>query len=303
MLDQSYFDAIEQVDWKAAGKVYAFGYYGGKLSHLSRLLPLLPRAHTYVEPFGGSAAVLLNREPSPVEVYNDLDGEVVNFFRVLRKQPDELIRQISLTPYSRYEFALACERRTDVSNVERARRFYVRINQSRGNMPNAIPSDWQYCVGQSRRGMSGAVSAWHGNIDGLDQVVGRLLRVQIENVSAADLIQRYDTPVTLFYVDPPYVLDARDKASTEAYVHEMTDEQHIALASTLKACKGKVALSGYAHPLYEELYEDWFVSQWGSRAANAGNGKAGTRTEVLWTNYDPTATDELPLFAFGKGAA
>src|SRR5438034_2900464 len=94
---------------KSNGKrVIAFGWYGGKYSHLDWLLPLLPNCRHYCEPFGGSAAVLINREPSPVETYNDLDGEVVNFFRVLREQKDTLIEQIGLTPFSRAELELAC---------------------------------------------------------------------------------------------------------------------------------------------------------------------------------------------------
>src|SRR3954451_16398855 len=87
-----------------ARKLIAFGCYGGKFSHLEWLLPLLPKCHHYCEPFAGSAAVLLNRAPSPVETYNDLDGEVVNFFRILRERSKELVQAIQLTPFSREEF-------------------------------------------------------------------------------------------------------------------------------------------------------------------------------------------------------
>lgn len=105
----------------------AFGWYGGKFSHLKWLLPLLPRCHHYVEPYGGSAAVLLNRQPSPLETYNDLDAEVVNFFRVLREQKARLIEAISLTPFSRKEYLESLQRAADP--LERARRFYVRTRQ------------------------------------------------------------------------------------------------------------------------------------------------------------------------------
>jgi hypothetical protein len=108
------------------GEVIAFGWYGGKYSHLDWLLPLLPKATHYCEPFGGSAAVLLNREPAPVETYNDIDSELVNFFRVLREQKDALIEAIGLTPFSREEFELAIAPPTqDISDLERARRFFV----------------------------------------------------------------------------------------------------------------------------------------------------------------------------------
>lgn len=104
-------------------KLIAFGWYGGKFSHLDWLLPLLPKCHHYCEPFAGSAAVLLNREPSPVETYNDLDGEVCNFFRILREQRDQLVQSIGLTPFSREEFAIACEIDPRVSDLERARQI------------------------------------------------------------------------------------------------------------------------------------------------------------------------------------
>src|SRR5689334_10745076 len=113
-------------------KLIPFGWYGGKFSHLEWLLPLLPKCHHYCEPFAGSAAVLLNRDPSPVETYNDVDGEVTNFFRVLRDKSNQLIRQIGLTPFSREEFYRACEvPPVDVTEIERARRFFVRARQVR----------------------------------------------------------------------------------------------------------------------------------------------------------------------------
>src|SRR3990172_11936222 len=113
-------------------RLIAFGWYGGKFSHLNWLLPLLPDCHHYCEPFGGSAAVLLNREPSPVETYNDIDGEVVNFFRVLREEKDQLVETIGLTPFSREEFYRAISTNDEVlSDVERARRFFVRARQAR----------------------------------------------------------------------------------------------------------------------------------------------------------------------------
>jgi len=141
-------------------KIISFGWYGGKYSHLDWLLPLLPDAHHYCEPFGGSAAVLLNRRPSPVETYNDIDGEVVNFFRVLRDQKDKLIEAIGLTPFSREEFYRAV---TDygphLSDLERARRFFVRARQVRtGLAQTASLGRWANCKNTSRAGMSGVVS-------------------------------------------------------------------------------------------------------------------------------------------------
>lgn len=302
MLDTTYFEAVEQIDWSAQEKIYAFGYYGGKLSHLPRLLPLLPRCQTYVEPFAGSGAVLLNREPSPVEVYNDLDGEVVNFFKVLREHPNELVQQLNLTPYSRLEFVRSCERRSDISDIERARQFYVRHNQSYSNIPHATPGRWGYCITQSRRGMAGIISSWHSNLDMLEDVARRLLRVQIECAPAIEVIQRYDTPETLFYIDPPYPQGIREQSSLAAYMHEMTDPEHRQLAEILKVCKGKVAISSYENPLYSEVFSGWKKHTFPSSTIYAGNAKNKRVTqEIVWTNYDPVkvyaeSINELPLF-------
>lgn len=207
-------------------KKIAFGWYGGKYSHLEWLLPLLPKATHYCEPFGGSAAVLLNREPSPVETYNDIDGEVVNFFRVLRDQKDELIQAIGLTPFAREEFRVAiAEEEEGLSGLERARRFFVRARQVRtGLAQTASEGRWAHCKLTSRAGMAGAVSRWLGSVEGLSEIVQRLLRVQIENDPAIEIIKRYDSEETLFYCDPPYPHDSR--GDSKAYAYEMTDEEH-----------------------------------------------------------------------------
>jgi DNA adenine methylase len=179
----------------------AFGWYGGKFSHLEWLLPLLPEAQHYCEPFGGSAAVLLNRDPAPVETYNDGDGEVVNFFRVLREHKDELIEAIGLTPFSREEFELAIsEPQEELTETERARRFFVRARQVRTGLAQTASSGrWANCLLTSRAGMAGAVSRWLGSVEGLSEIAQRLLRVQIEHAPAVEIIQRYDSEFTLFY--------------------------------------------------------------------------------------------------------
>jgi DNA adenine methylase len=160
-----------------------FGWYGGKFSHLDWLLPLLPHCHHYCEPFSGSAAVLLNRAASSVETYNDIDGDVVNFFRVLRDRSDELIKTITLTPFSREEYHQAIYGNSQgISEVERARRFYIRARQTRtGLAQTASLGRWANCKDTSRAGMSGVVSRWLGGIDALDDIARRLIRVQIEN--------------------------------------------------------------------------------------------------------------------------
>lgn len=263
-------------------RLIAFGWYGGKFSHLRWLLPLLPQAHHYCEPYGGSAAVLLNREPSPVETYNDIDGEVVNFFRVLRNHPEELSRAIGLTPFSRQEFADAIDNKgRGATDLERARGFYVRARQVRtGLAQTASVGRWANCKHTSRAGMAGAVSRWLGGIDGLADIAQRLLRVQIENRPAIEIIRLYDSRDTLFYCDPPYPHETR--GDSKAYEFEMTEQGHTQLAEVLSAVQGKVAISGYRCSLMDRLYPGWRVTEAGAK--NCHSVKT-PRTEALWTNY------------------
>lgn len=267
-------------------RLIAFGWYGGKYSHLGWLLPLLPQTTHYCEPFGGSAAVLLNRKPSPVETYNDIDGEVVNFFRVLREQKDALIEAIGLTPFSREEFERAIADPVDgLSDLERARRFYIRARQVRtGLAQTASNGRWAHCRLTSRAGMAGAVSRWLGAVEALPEIAQRLLRVQIENDSATNVIRRYDSEETLFYCDPPYPHESR--GDSKAYLYEMTDNDHIELAEVLHNVNGKVALSGYNCDLLDELYGNWHVYEANSKKVHSVKTE---RTEVLWTNYDLSA--------------
>ena len=265
-------------------KLIIFGWYGGKFSHLDWLLPLLLKCHHYCEPFAGSAALLLNRNPSPVETYNDLDGEVCNFFRVLRSEPEELARLIGLTPFSREEFEIACTLEPDIQPVERARRFYIRARQVRtGLAQTASIGRWANCRNTTRAGMSGVVSRWLGGVNALPEIAERLLRVQIENRPAIDAINLYDTPETLFYCDPPYVHETR--GDSKAYGFEMTDEQHEELADTLNSVQGMVAFSNYDCQLLDRLYpkKHWFKHISPPKTNHATKGE---RVEVLWTNYD-----------------
>ena len=269
-----------------------FGWYGGKFSHLEWLLPLLPKCHHYCEPFSGSGAVLLNRSPSPIETYNDIDGDVVNFFRVLRDRHDELIRALALTPFSREEYYEAIyDAKKGASEVERARRFYIRARQTRtGLAQTASLGRWANCKDTSRAGMSGVVSRWLGGVDALDDIAQRLIRVQIENRPAVDIIRLYDNPRTLFYCDPPYLHATR--GDSKAYGFEMDEAQHRELAATLNKCRGKVAVSGYAHPIMEELFPSskWFKTSGPEKTIHSTKD---SRSEVLWTNYNPKAKSGL----------
>jgi len=265
------------------GKLIAFGWYGGKFSHLNWLLPLLPQTQHFCEPFGGSAAVIINREPSPVETYNDLDGGVVNFFRVLREQKEALVEAIGLTPFSKEEYELSLNYSDPtVSELERARRFYVCARQTRtGLAQKGSKGRWAHCLLTSRAGMAGAVSRWLGSVEDLPEIAQRLLRVQIEHAPAIEVIKRFDSPETLFYCDPPYPHSSR--GDSNAYAHEMTDDQHRELADVLHHVQGRVALSSYHCDLMNELYHDWNYVE---APAKKIHSTKDHRVEVLWANYD-----------------
>lgn len=224
----------------------------------------------------------MNREPSPVETYNDIDGEVVNFFRVLRDQKDTLVEAIGLTPFSREEFARAVTKTDEpLSDLERAQRFFVRARQARtGLAQTASLGRWANCKQTSRAGMSGVVSRWLGSIDVLPNIALRLLRVQFENRPAIEVIKLYDSPDTLFYCDPPYVHVTR--GDSKAYGFEMHDAAHRRLAEVLRQCKGKVAISGYRCDLMDELYEGWRVYE---PPAKYCHSVKQLRQEALWMNY------------------
>lgn len=263
----------------------AFGWYGGKYRHLNWLLPLLPYTNHFCEPYGASAAALINRLPSPVETYNDIDGELVNFFRVLRDTPNELIYSLSLTLFSREEYTNALSPSPDMSDLERARMFFIRAKQTRMTLTQrATKGRWQYVTTQSRRGMAGCVSKWLSGIEGLADVAERFLTVQIENAPAIEVIKRYDTPGTLFYCDPPYPHESRGEKNV--YSHEMTDKDHRELSILLHNIQGKAAISGYACDLMDNLYGDWNYRK-------SPIKKTPTifkeRQEVLWANYDLSA--------------
>lgn len=270
------------VEIKPRKKLIAFGWYGGKYSHLEWLLPLLPKCHHYCEPFGGSAAVLLNRVPSPIETFNDIDGEVVSFFRVLRNNLKSLQKAIALTPFSREEFFIACSRNEErLSNLERARRFFIRARQVRtGLAQTASIGRWANCKNTTRAGMSGVVSRWLGSVEMLPEIAERLLRVQIENRPAIEVIRLYDDKNTLFYCDPPYPHDSRGDG--KAYGYEMTDQEHTELAQVLHFVKGKVAISGYRCDLMDELYKDFKRYDAPTKICHSVKKP---RNETLWINY------------------
>ena len=218
---------------------------------VKKLLPLIPQHKIYVEVFGGGASILFAKEPSPVEVYNDLNSDLVNFFRVLRDPQKfaEFHRLVSLTPYSREEYNF-CRKTWESSedDVERAYRWFVVARMSFGGI---FGNGWGYAVTASSRGMSKITSAWLSAIDMLPEIHERMMRVQIDNDDFRIIIPRYDTPDTCFYMDPPYVPETRK--SQDVYKYEMTLQDHQDLVAMLLDVKGAVILSGYRHDTHTPL--------------------------------------------------
>lgn len=258
-------------------------YIGGKWQLAEWIISQFPPHESYVEPFCGAASVFFRKHPSPIEVINDMSSDVVNFFQVLREDTDALIRAVDLTPFSREEYDRAYEPADDP--LERARRFYIRSWQSFSGHAG-YKTGWRHQKNIHSRGTS-LTREWH-RMDGLYRSAARLKRALIEHDDALDVIRRYDTPGTLFYVDPPYVLSTR--SNKRRYAYEMTDDDHRALAGVLHSVQGMVVLSGYASDLYTELYGDWEVIT--KSTTTNGNNVA---TEYLWIS-PKTVLAQTPLF-------
>jgi len=249
-----------------------------------------------VEPFGGAMSVLLRKSRSPLEVYNDLNGGVVNFFQVLREQPDELIRAITLTPWSRAEYELAQEQSDDP--VEEARRFYVSAWQGFGGGRARWRQGWRYQVRSGTLWKPSSMS--FRNTDHLWTIVDRLRGVQIECRDALQVIRQCDAPTTLFYLDPPYVWGTRSKWR-DIYAVEMSDEDHEELADLVMGLEGMVLISGYPSGLYTWWYErrGWRRVETQARTNGGGAISSVSRTEALWIS--PSAQralerERMPLF-------
>lgn len=260
----------------------ALRYHGAKFRLAPWVMQFFPDHRVYVEPFGGAAGVLLQKPRAYAEVYNDLDDDIANFFRVLRdpEQAEQLIQLLHLTPYARSEFDLSYEDCNDP--VERARRTAVRAGMGFGSA-GATKGVTGFRI-DTARPYGTAQHLWTRYPGQLPAVIERLQGVLIENRPAIEVMQQHDTPDTLHFVDPPYVFGTRSQRNVVqgCYRHEMTDEQHMELLGVLKNLQGMVVLSGYASELYERELADWQAHTTGSRIS-AGRGTA-IKTEVLWIN-------------------
>lgn len=263
-------------------------YFGGKQRIADQIVATFPDHGHYVEPFAGGLSVLLAKAPARLETVNDLDGDIVNFWRVLRERPEDLMRVCALTPHARAEYSASRER-GGLDDLERARRVWVGITQGRAGQ--LVRTGWRNYMNPD--GVSLGVPGYlDGYVDRMAAAAARLHHVSLECRPALDVITDYGRyRGALLYVDPPYPSDVRGgRNATTSYQVEMKgNDQHAELLGVLRGIRAAVAISGYAHPLYDEVLGDWHRVE---IRAFTGNGRrvtaeSGTRTEVLWTNYVP----------------
>jgi DNA adenine methylase len=265
-------------------------YHGGKHYLAKRIVELMPPHTHYVEPFAGGLSVLLAKDPEGVsEVVNDVYGDLTVFWRVLADPVwfAEFQRIIQATPFSEWHWQSA--HRFDpaacASSVTQAVAFFVLARQSHAGRMDGFAA---LSRNRTRRGMNEQASAWLSAVEGLPEVHARLRRVVILNRDAAAVIRGQDGPKTLFYCDPPYLHETR--AVTDAYRHEMTNEDHRNLLAALLECEGRVMLSGYPNGLYDETLKGWSRVDWGHPQPRGGRG-------------DQAGDDRVPLVQLGGGSS
>lgn len=254
-------------------------YFGGKMLVGPAIAALLPAHSHYVEPYCGSLAVLLAKQPSPHETVNDLDGALMTFWRVLRDRPGDLARVCALTPHARAAYQESVPLDAD-DDLELARQIFVKLTQGRSG--RLMRTGWRHYVNPAGSG-HGMPDYLAGYVDRMAPAAERMQHVSLECQPALDLIAKYGAePDVLLYVDPPYLGSTR--ANDNAYRHEMrTSDEHRELSGALHAARAAVVVSGYPSHLYDrELYAGWDRHTF---AAGTGQGDGwGNRTEVIWSN-------------------
>jgi DNA adenine methylase len=269
-------------------------YFGGKIRLAERLIALMPQHQHYVEPYCGSLAVLMAKAPVAHETVNDLDRHLMTFWRVLRQRPGDLQRVCELTPHSRAEYKVTNDEPMDgLDDLEVARRIWVQLTQSRAGLRRR--SGWRHYQDPTRSTAS-MPDYLAGYVARMPPAVERLRRVSMECRPALHVISDYGRHrEVLLYVDPPYLSGTRSSGS---YLHEMGDEEsHRELAAALNACEAAVVLSGYASPLYDDLYDGWHRRE--IETATGQGGEWPDRTEVVWCNRPFPNEGLVDLFSEG----
>lgn len=247
-------------------------YPGGKWRIADWIISYFPEHKVYCEPFFGSGAVFFNKQPCYIETINDMNGDIVNLFRVCRDYPEELAKAINLTPFARDEF-ISCNTPSD-NPIEQARRTMVRYHQSFG-ISNSSKNSWRNV---QTYGGPRCATMWNCLPDTIMNCCERLKNAQIENTDALTLIERYDNENILIYLDPPYLQSLRKR---NMYKCEMSDEQHIEMLRLIKKSKSKIILSGYDNDLYNSELFNWVTVE---KETIAQMGLH--RTEKLWMNFE-----------------
>ena len=261
-----------------------FAYYGGKMGMARLIVSLMPQHRVYLEPFLGSGSVLFVKAPATHEIVNDVDNSIVSFFRVLRERPEDLARVCRLTPHARTEY-LSADLEVEVDDLERARRFWIRVNQSFAKTAGKR-TGWSVTTARSQSVPASIVN----QVSRFDTCAERLRRVTIECCDGVALIERLATSDAVIYADPPYLDTSRSpgRGSLGDYRHEMaTEADHRRLADVLRTTPATVLLSSYPNPLYEELYRDWCVLDVPVTAFSSNaQRKTGrtSRVERIWSN-------------------
>lgn len=247
-------------------------YPGAKNRLAPWIVSHIPPHKVYCEPFLGSGAVFLNKEPAYNEILNDLDDDIYNFFKVIREHHKELCRLIEATPYSRTEYSNTFNDEP-VSDLERARRFAVKCWQGIGNS-NKYKSGYRRSIGDTSPNPS---KPWARLPETIQLAAERLKNAQIEHKDALELISDLKGENTFIYIDPPYLQDTRKKY---LYNHEMTDEQHVKLLQIVKESDCKIMISAYENELYNEQLKGWRKEHKSTTAECSRR-----RIETLYMNY------------------
>lgn len=262
-------------------------YPGGKGLIINRLLPHIPAHNIFGEVCGGGAAMLLAKQPSPLDIYNDVDSGLYNLFKVVSDADkfDKLRRKIILTPFSRAVY-LECRDNwhTYADEIDRAWAFYVICRQGHASRMVA-KSGWSYSkrVSGSR---AESLDAWLSAVERLPEIYTRLTTVQVDCLDFFDFMPRYDTPDTFYYIDPPYY------GIDDIYASNFTHGDHLDLLDLLLGggLNSKIMLSGYRCTPYTVLDEAGWRSldfnHYSQGSVNKTNTDAARRVETIWMNYE-----------------
>ncbi len=259
-----------------------FGYYGAKVRIASHIINSLPPHNAWVEAFCGSAALTIAKKPAPIEIINDLDDQIINLFDQLRSNSEKLISAVSLTPYARKEYFDAKKPDDTIEPLEKARRFLISTMMTVNGAVGETGAGFSFSQSYSRNGREARVNRWYNLPKRLENVVERLKSVRVENRDARELLEMFvNKPATLFYMDPPYLMER-----SHQYKHDIDEKFHIELLEISNKAKCMMLISSYDNDLYNEMLSTkngWTKTVVETNTADT-SGKKYERKELLWKN-------------------